>query len=116
MTDKGLPVKNSKIFSLIRIKAGCKMPPVRVDFAPPHPYPKLHSVPQHTTSPSCPPSTEIADIAPPPFSYPATRYPSHQRRSTTAKICPSKRRSSKNASGGARPISVQWTQAEERRE
>jgi hypothetical protein len=38
MTDKDAVFKNSKIFSLIRLKADCKVAPVRVDFTPPHLY------------------------------------------------------------------------------
>ena len=115
MTDKGLPVKNSKIFSLIRLKAYCKMPPTRVDFSSPHLYPQLHSVPQHTTSPSCPPSTTIASIAPLPSSYPTIRYSSHQRRSTIVKICPLRRRSSKNAFDAVWSNAAQWVRVDQRR-
>lgn len=45
MTDKDALNKNSKIFSLIRLKADCKMAPVRVDFSQPHLYLQLHADP-----------------------------------------------------------------------
>jgi hypothetical protein len=38
MTDNQVLAQNLKIFSLIRLKADCKILPVRVDFAPPHMY------------------------------------------------------------------------------
>ena len=36
MTDNQVATQNSKILSLIRLKAECKIAPVRVDFEAPH--------------------------------------------------------------------------------
>lgn len=45
MADNQLTHHSSKIFSLTRLKAACKIAPVRVDFEAPYKYPPFNADP-----------------------------------------------------------------------
>jgi len=74
MADKATTKHNLKILSLIRLKAECKIAPVRVDFEAPHRLLNPYSGPLSHQLPSSLPFTMTPPLSPLPSSYPPIRY------------------------------------------